>query len=157
MTTDHDGSGKRERLRQAGLLNRKAEQVTDPIFRECGFFDPDDLLQVRYEMVRAARSQSMDAAEAARRFGFSAQTCTRYADAFDRGGMPALLPGKRGPRGPHKITPAILHFVLSYRERYGRVGSRRLAPMIEAKFGIKLHPRAIDKALERRQKKSVAP
>ncbi len=157
MTADHDGSGKRERLRQAGLLNRKAERVTDPMFRECGFFDPGDLLQVRYEMVRAARSQSMDAPEAARRFGFSAPTCTRYADAFDRGGMPALLPAKRGPRGPHKITPAILHFVLSYCERYGRVGSRRLAPMIETKFGIKLHPRAIDKALERRQKKSLAP
>ena len=156
MTAVHDGSGKRERLRQAGLLNRKAERVTDPMFRECGFFDPEDLLQVRYEMVRAARSQSMDAAEAARRFGFSAPTCTRYADAFDRDGMPALLPAKRGPRGPHKITPAILDFVLSYRERYGRVGSRRLAPMIETKFGIKLHPRAIDKALERRQKKLVA-
>ena len=39
--------------RQAtGTLNHKPQMITHPLFRVGGFFDPRDLLQVRYEMVR---------------------------------------------------------------------------------------------------------
>ncbi len=46
---------KRERLKRAGTLNPHPERVRDPALREGGFFDPLDLLQVRYEMVRLVR------------------------------------------------------------------------------------------------------
>ena len=47
----------------------------------------------------------------------------------------------------------MLRFVEDYRARHGRVGARRLAPLIEAEFGVKVHPRGLEKALERVQKK----
>jgi hypothetical protein len=29
--------------------------VTDPLFRDSAFFDPDDLVQVKYEMLRSVQ------------------------------------------------------------------------------------------------------
>ena len=66
-------------------------------------------------------------------------------------------PAQRGPRGPHKITPEMLRFVDDYRTLHGRVGARRLAPLIEAEFGVRVHPRGLEKALERVQKKPLEP
>ena len=41
-----------DRLRQSGTLNPRPDTVTDALFQDSAFFDPRDLLQVRYEMVR---------------------------------------------------------------------------------------------------------
>ena len=46
---------KREALARDGVLNPHPEAVRDPLFAANPFFDPDDLLQVRYEMVRRHR------------------------------------------------------------------------------------------------------
>ena len=43
---------KRQILRQTGTLNPRADQVTDELFSGSDFFDPNDLLQVKYEMLR---------------------------------------------------------------------------------------------------------
>ena len=153
MADRHDQTEKRDRLRQTGTLNRAPENVTDPMFTAGGFFDAHDLLQVRYEMVRLVRLDEATLAQAAARFGVSRPTCFRMVRSFDKGGLQGLIPAPRGPRGPHKITPEMLRFVEDYRARHGRVGARRLAPLIEAEFGVKVHPRGLEKALERVQKK----
>ena len=144
---------KNRRLRQSRTLNPHPERITDPRFADDEFFDPHDLLQVRYEMVRHARKAPL--AETAKRFGASVPTCVRVNRAFREGGLQALLPRRRGPRGSHKITPEILAIVEEYRIRHGAVGSRKLVPLIEVHFGVVLHPRGLEKALAR-AKKNVA-
>ncbi len=42
-------------LRQHGCLNPRPDKVVDPIFASSDFFDPRDLVQVKYEMVRRVR------------------------------------------------------------------------------------------------------
>ena len=44
--------GKREALARDGALNPHPEAVRDALFADNPFFDPADLVQVRYEMVR---------------------------------------------------------------------------------------------------------
>ena len=146
-------SDKHARLRQAGLLNLHPERVLDPRFDQSEFFDPRDILQVRYEMVRRVRFDKLTLAKAAERFGVSLPTCFRAVKAFARDGLQGLVPDRRGPRGPHKITPAILDFVDNYRAEHGRTSSARLVQLIEQQFGIGLHPRGLEKALARREKK----
>ena len=153
MADRHDQTEKQDRLRKAGTLNRTPEKVSDPMFAVGDFFDARDLLQVRYEMVRLVRLGEATLAQAAARFGVSRPTCFRVVKAFDGGGLQELIPAQRGPRGPHKISPEMLRFVEDYRARHGRVGARRLAPLIEAEFGVRVHPRGLEKALERVQKK----
>ena len=157
MADRRDDTKKQNRLREAGTLNRTPEKVGDPMFVAGDFFDARDLLQVRYEMVRLVRLGEATLAQAAIRFGVSRPTCFRIVKAFDGGGLQELIPARRGPRGPHKISPEILRFVEDYRALHGRVGARRLAPLIEAEFGVTVHPRGLEKALERVQKKALEP
>ena len=140
---------KTDRLRQSGTLNPRPDTVTDPLFHDNAFFDPRDLLQVRYEMVRCT-VRGVPLKEAAARFGLSVPTCVRANRAFREGGLQALIPQRRGPRGAHKITPEILAFVLQCRAEHGPLGSRRLVPLIEAQFGVRIHPRSLDKALAKK-------
>ena len=141
---------KTQRLQQSGTLNPNPEKIVDPLFADSEFFDPRDLLQVRYEMVR--RSEEAPLRDTAERFGASVPTCVRANRAFREGGLQALIPQRRGPRGAHKITPEILAFVEDYRARHGTVGSRKLVPLIAEHFGVSIHPRGLDKALARVKK-----
>ena len=156
-SASHDASDKPGRLRGTGTLNPHPERVRDPRFAGSDFFDPHDLLQVRYEMVRLVRIDRLTLAKAAERFGVSLPTCFRMVKAFAHRGLPGLLPERRGPRGPHKITPEILAFVDEHRVRHGRIGAARLVPLIEERFGVKVHPRGLEKALARRGKKGREP
>ena len=141
---------KTQRLHQSGTLNPSPEKVIDPLFADSEFFDPRDLLQVRYEMVR--RSERVSLRDTAERFGASVPTCVRANRAFREGGLQALIPQRRGPRGAHKITPEILAFVEECRARHGPVGSRKLVPLIAERFGVTVHPRGLEKALARAKK-----
>lgn len=51
--------GKKGFLDKEGLLNPKPERVRHPAFEAHEFFDPLDLPQVRYEMLRAARGEKV--------------------------------------------------------------------------------------------------
>ena len=157
MADRRDDTEKQDRLREAGTLNRTPEKISDPAFASGDFFDSRDLLQVRYEMVRVVRLGEATLAQAAARFGVSRPTCFRMVKAFDGGGLQELIPARRGPRGPHKISPEMLRFVEDYKALHGRVGARRLVPLIEAEFGVRVHPRGLEKAIERGKKKSQEP
>jgi len=52
MAQDHPSDGKRKRLRQQSNFNPHAEKVTDPLFEQDEFFDPCDLMQVKYDLSR---------------------------------------------------------------------------------------------------------
>ena len=63
--------GKRKALRSLGALHQHPERVTDELFHEDGFFDPHDLVQVKYEMLRRVRVDRKPIRRAAKDFGFS--------------------------------------------------------------------------------------
>ena len=59
-------------LRRHHALNPRPEGVSDPAFRSADpFFDPRDLVQVKYEMLRRAREDGSTISESAAAFGFS--------------------------------------------------------------------------------------
>ena len=138
-----------ERLRASRTLNLHPERITDPLFQHSDFFDPRDLLQVRYEMIRcAAQGSSLKAT--AERFGTSIASCVRANRAFRERGLHGLMPQRCGPKGPHKITSDILDFVLRYRAEHGPVGAAKLVPIIADRFGVRIHPRGLYRALEKK-------
>ena len=51
-TTTARSDPKGEALREHATLNPHPEQVTDALFQTQPFFDPRDLVQVKYEMLR---------------------------------------------------------------------------------------------------------
>ena len=61
-------------LKEHGCLNPHAETVRDELFLSNAFFDPRDLVQVRYEMLRRVREDGMPVSHAAASFGVSRPT-----------------------------------------------------------------------------------
>ena len=62
---------KLESLREEGTLHPHPEEVRDGLFQESEFFDPHDLLQVKYEMLRRVEKERSPITEATAAFGFS--------------------------------------------------------------------------------------
>ena len=85
-------------LRSEGLLNPRSERVTHPLFETLDFFDPLDLPQVRYEMLRAARVEGCSVVHACRLLGFSREYFYRLERAFTKRGYVALLGAPMGRR-----------------------------------------------------------
>ena len=143
---------KRDRLRQAGLLNPRPQAVLAPWFQTSSFFDPDDLLQVKYEMLRYAREPGINKAQAAALFGLSRPTYYQAELAFERDGLQGLLPRMRGPKAPHKLTAEVMALIQSQHPQ-GALGARALAALVQEQLGLQVHPRSIERALLRQKKR----
>lgn len=142
---------KEEALRATRTLNLQPEAVIDAVFTASEFCDPRDLVQVKYEMVRRVRVDKVPAARAAREFGFSRQVYYDAAAALDAGGPAALVPGKPGPKGPRKLTDAVMEYVETRLAAEPSLRSKDLADAVAEKYGLSVHPRSIERALARRE------
>ena len=140
-------------LREQGLLNRHPQHVTDKAFNGSEFFDPHDLVQVKYEMLRCVRVEGHTVAQSASAFGFSRVAFYQIKAAFEQGGLPALIPKHRGPKHGHKITDTVLGFIDRCMTEDKTLRPPTLSKLIRKQFGFPVHPRSIERALSRRQKK----
>ena len=95
-------------LASHGALHPRPGRVRDPLFQGSDFFDPRDLVQVRYEMLRRHLVDGQPVAGVARTFGMSRQMFYLLARAFREEGLPGLLPRKRGPKRARKATDEVL-------------------------------------------------
>jgi transposase len=143
---------KLEALREQGTLNPRPRDVTDPLFAD-SFFDPRDLVQVKYEMLRRVQSEGHSVTGAATAFGFSRPSFYQAQSAFGEGGLAGLVPHKRGPKRAHKLTDEVLAFIVEMRQKEPSVRTPELVPLIQEHFGTKVHPRSIERSLLRHQKK----
>jgi transposase len=138
-------------LRETRCLNPHPEAVTDERFISSDFFDPRDLAQVKYEMVRAVREEQMPVTVAAEGFGLSRQSYYQAAAALDEGGLPALVPAKPGPKGGHKLTDEVCAFAEETLAADPSLRTADLVDMIVRAFGVRVHARSIERALARRR------
>jgi transposase len=99
-------------LKAEGLLNSRPERVTHPGFQTIPFFDPQDLPQVRYEMLRTVRAENGSVVEACREFGFSREYFYRLEHAFMERGYVALIGAPRGRRPIIASKPEIVRFIV---------------------------------------------
>jgi len=148
-------SAKRQALRQQGTLNPHPEKVSDSLFQHSDFFDPQDLVQVKYEMLRRVKVDKHSVSHSATAFGMSRPTFYQAQMDFQQGGLAGLVPQKRGPRGAHKLTPEVLDFIHQQRAAEPSLGGVTLAERIQEHFGVMIHPRSIERGILRQQKKRI--
>jgi transposase len=134
-------------LLEDGTLNPSPEKVGDPKFQAIEFFDPRDLVQVRYEMLRRVTVDDLSVTQATAEYGVSRPTYYQAKASLDAGGVAGLVPRKRGPRGPHKLQGEILAFVEKHVVPGEPIRARELAMLIRQEFSIEIHPRTIERAL----------
>lgn len=140
---------KLQALRAERSLNLRPEAVTDEAFAESAFLDARDLVQVKYEMVRRVELEGEPVSRTARAFGLSRPSFYQAQAALEAGGLLALVPARPGPRGAHKLTEEVVAFARERLEVDPSLRSGALAEMIAERFGVRVHPRSIERALAR--------
>ena len=144
---------KADALREASCFNPHPESVTDPLFAASDFFDPRDLVQVKYEMVRRVRTDGLPVETSASAFGFSRPSFYEAQARLQREGLSGLLPRKRGPRRAHKLSTEAVSFLREQRSEEPGLSSADLAVRLRKRLHIRVHPRSIERALARAEKK----
>jgi transposase len=144
---------KRQTLKASGTFNPRADQVHQKLFEQSDFFDPEDILQLKYETLRALEKDGYSIAQAAGEFGLSRPTIYQAQGQFAEGGLEGLLPRKRGPKSAHKLTSEVRQHLEELSVAEPELDSTQLAKRIRQRFKIKLHPRTIEKALKTKGKR----
>jgi transposase len=137
-------------LRSSGVLNRHPEKVRHPLFREHDFFDPHDMVQVKYETVRAIELDSRPIAQAAQDFGLSRPTIYEARTNLRQAGLEGLVPQKRGPKRPRKLTPEVRRYLEELVDSEPDLKGSALVQRIRTRFSIVLHPRTVEKAVRKK-------
>jgi transposase len=138
-------------LRQSHTLHPHPDQVRDPLFTSgSSFFDPRDLVQVKYELLRRVRVEGSSVALACSLFALSRPTFYAAKAAWEESGVAGLLPEPTGPRHAHKLTEEILKEI---RPKALTMSSVQLAEWLQKQHQLSVHPRSIERALTRDGKK----
>jgi len=153
LKTHKPNKRKLEELRRRGCLNPKPEAVEDDLFVTADFFDPRDVLQVKYEMVRRVRVDREKVSLAAKRFGFSRPSVYQAMSAFEQGGVAGLLPEKPGPRRAHKLSEQVVADLRQALAENPELRTGDLVAILRDHFGLSVHGRSIERALRRQEKK----
>jgi len=153
MEAKKGNAAKRQALLQSGTLNKSAAKVADPKFKNIAFFDPNDIVQVKYEMLRSAQKNGAGVLKASETFGFSRITFYKTEKAFKKSGLAGLLPRRKGPRRAHKLTEEVIEFVSRLVEQKPDIKSAELVEKIKDRFNLSVHKRSIERAIDRSKKK----
>ncbi len=138
-------------LRQSHALHPHPDQVRDPLFTSGSpFFDPRDLVQVKYELLRRVRVDGDSVSHATSLFALSRPTFYTAQAAWERCGLLGLFPEPTGPRQAHKLTDAIVAELQPLAKTMSAV---ELAIWLREQRSLSVHPRSIERALARQAKK----
>src|SRR6266851_5672578 len=89
--------------------------------------------------------------EAAAAFGYSRPAYYAAAAALESSGLDGLVPARPGPRGASKLTEEILAWAEEQLAADPALRPARLPDRIEEASGVRVHPRAVERALARRR------
>jgi len=137
-------------LRQSGTFNARAGAIRDRLFLEESFFDPQDLTQVKYEMLRRVQKDEMPISAVAAAF-------YKARRDFTREGLVGLIARRRGPKEGHKVTREIVSFVERIRSQEPLIGTPELVRRIQKEFAVMVHRRTVERALVAAKKKRGKP
>jgi hypothetical protein len=149
MDTDEE---RKQRLKKEGTLHPNPDKVRSDLLAKSPFFDANDLIQMKYEMLRSVSADQQPVAKAAHTFGLSRVAYYSTQKQYQKHGLAGLLPRRRGPKHPHKFTPEVISFIDDQLTAAGgRPDWNLLSKQIEAGFGIKVHPRSVERAVKQKK------
>ncbi len=136
---------KRDFLTAEGLLNKRADRVAGSLFLNCGFFDPEDLPQVKYELLRAGRVDNMSVSEACRQFGFSREYFYRLERAFMERGYVSMIGSPMGRRPIIALNHEIVGFIVQRKMQQATISGESLRKEIQRRYGVKCSRRTVER------------
>lgn len=136
---------KRDILIANGTYNKNHSKVLNDKFRNDPFYDPMDIVQVKYEMLRTAKCNERSIARIADEFGFSRAAFYKIKASYDANGITALVPGKCGPRRARKLTVEYQNYIDRHMKENPKANSAEIVQYLKQETGIKISTRTIDR------------
>jgi hypothetical protein len=89
--------------------------------------------------------------KAAADFGFSRQSLYSARAALRERGLAGLVPARPGPKGGHKLTGQVVDVLEDLLAADPGLRPADLAAAVREHFGVSVHPRSVERALQRRR------
>lgn len=140
---------KQEEMRKNGSFNHRASTVTAEIFKSSHFFDAHDLVQVKYEMLRAVEKDNRGISSAAADFGFSRVSFYQIKKEYEENGILGLIPKKRGPKGSRKLKDDDVEFARSLVDTHTKA---QIVSLLNEERGIEISKRTLERQLSAKKK-----
>jgi transposase len=137
-------TARHDELRRNGSFNHRAGTVSAEIFNQSYFFDAHDLIQVKYEMLRAVEREQRDVTSVSEAFGFSRVSFYQIKKEFDENGIAGLLPKKRGPKGSRKLNADDIEYAKSLEGTHTKV---QMLKRLKEERGIEVSKRTLERQL----------
>jgi len=128
-----------------GTYNKNHEKVKAAKFCGDDFFDPMDIVQVKYELLKDVAKNGKAVSDAAADFGFSRTSYYAIKTAFDRQGVGGLIPEKPGPKMPHKMTPECRRQIDEYAAEHPGARSGEITAAINERGGVTVSRRTVER------------
>ncbi len=135
-------------LREQGVLNTYFAKVVNQLFLENEFFDPHDIIQVKYEMLRWVHLKKKSIKETTKSFGFSRPVFYQVQSLFEQEGLAGLIPRKRGPKNRHKLTTEIMEFIQNALKQDPSLTIPAIVRLVKKRYGLDIHSRSITRVLD---------
>ena len=148
---------KRHVLKQARALNEHPEGVRAPLFAAHPFFDPEDKVQVKYEMLRTREVEGTSLTEACRLYGFTRESYRHILARFRQEGIGGLFERKRGRHGPLKATDRVCEFIQAQRQTQPALSVGKLIERCREQLGVQLSRRTVFRILEAEEEGKKKP
>ena len=143
-----------ECLKENGTYNADSKSVLAEDFKHGIFFDPCDLIQVKYEMLRSVEKKELSITEASTKYGLSRQTYYINKAAVEEGGISALMPKKTGPKNAVKLNDDCANFIDSYVMEHPSAKPPEINRAMAASTGITVHDRTVARYLSKKHQGS---
>ena len=135
---------KHEEMRRNGSFNHRATTVTAEIFNNSYFFDAHDLVQVKYEMLRAVEKDRREVSSTSATFGFSRVSYYQIKKEYDESGISGLIPKKRGPKGSRKLSISDIDFASSLVDTHTK---SQIVARLKEDRGVEVSKRTLERQL----------
>ncbi len=142
---------KKETLLGNGSYNKNYSKVERKKFLEDNFYDPMDIIQVKYELLRDAKDARRGIGGITNEYGYTRASYYNIKAAFEKDGLAALVPGKTGPKAPHKLTSERQEYIERYISENPSASSAEITTDLSSSIGIKISKRTVERY--RRKKK----
>lgn len=136
---------KKEALLANGTYYRRYRSVKKDEFRVGGFYDPMDIVQVKYEMLRDVQNSSKAIGATVEEYGFSRTAYYAIKEGFEATGLASLIPEKKGPKEQHKLTKALREFIDEYTISHPKASAAEITMVITREKGVEISKRTIER------------
>ena len=138
-------------LAEARCLNPHPEQVTDPGFLASDFFEPATRCRSSTRWCARSGPAAPRSPRRPRRSATPGPPTTRQQPRWNTPGWTGwYLPG---PHGGHKLTGQILAWAEEQLAADPGLRPAQLPDRIEQAFGVRVHPRSVERALARHRER----